>query len=338
MRYNDTLEKSAEFLRQAIPLMSRQRTALHPISFAVWYEYVSGMNEPLSKKIDELLATTGSLDEQMTAALYQTYIVGLSEQVVQSMTDGFQRVLNEISSSANNVSTQASHFGNALEQWTQDILNELPGQKIDTSAILTDTRKMQNAAGSLKEQLVKSQSEIERLREEVNQARADALIDVLTGLANRRGFNYALQMALAEEQKTHTQTSLLMIDIDHFKRLNDTYGHLFGDKVIRTVAQVLRSNVKGRDTAARYGGEEFTVLLPETSIDGAKALAERIRTTIANGRIRRNEQEELQEAVTVSVGVACHCEGESPDLLIGRADEALYRAKSAGRNQVQLAA
>ncbi len=125
-----------------------------------------------------------------------------------------------------------------------------------------------------------------------------------------------------------------MADIDFFKKINDTYGHLLGDKVIRAVAQVIHANVKGRDIAARVGGEEFAVLLPETTVTGAKALAEQIRTAVARGRIHRGDRDEQIGGVTLSIGVAMAEPEEALEALIGRADAALYEAKRTGRNRV----
>jgi diguanylate cyclase len=134
-----------------------------------------------------------------------------------------------------------------------------------------------------------------------------------------------------------TGAALLVVDIDHFKEVNDTHGHLLGDKVIRAVAHVLRSNIKGRDIAVRLGGDEFAVLLPDTSRSGAAALAEQIRILVTQGRIRLANAQELMGDVTVSLGVAIAEMGDTLEALIDRADEALYAAKRAGRNQVSVA-
>lgn len=129
-------------------------------------------------------------------------------------------------------------------------------------------------------------------------------------------------------------TALIILDVDHFKRLNDAFGHLLGDRVLRSIAEVLRANVKGGDTAARIGGEEFALLLPQTPIDGARILAERIRLAIERGRIRRDRAAEAIGAVTVSLGLALGEPGESIDGLLARADSALYAAKRNGRNRL----
>lgn len=194
----------------------------------------------------------------------------------------------------------------------------------------------------LKARLAESQHEIESLRAEVTRARDASLLDALTGLTNRRGFDQALADCLGspgavEQRETVAQPCLLMCDIDHFKNVNDTYGHVFGDKVIRAVAQVLKENVKGRDTAARYGGEEFIVLLPDTPLSGARTLAEKLRCTIENGRIKKNGNEDVSARITISLGVTRYIPGESSASFIERADKALYAAKNGGRNQVCVA-
>jgi diguanylate cyclase len=128
-----------------------------------------------------------------------------------------------------------------------------------------------------------------------------------------------------------------MADIDHFKVVNDMHGHLLGDKVLRAVAHVLKSNIKGRDMAARLGGEEFAVILPDTSAAGAAALAKQIRSRVAHGRIKRSAAQGQIGQVTLSIGVAVAEAGESLESLMQRADAALYAAKQNGRNRVEVA-
>jgi len=339
MRYRDSMERSAEHVRLALPLMAKQDTAMHPISFAVWYEHVAGMNAALSAELAKALATETALSDGATLALYRRYIAGLDEHSAQQVTAGFQRVLSDISETAAQAGNQANRFGNALEEWSEILATE-PGPAIGQQAagILADTRQMQSAIATLNTRLEKSQGEIERLQQEVVRAREDALSDGLTGLANRRSFDLALTHCLAEAAAHSTGPSLLLADIDHFKKINDSYGHLFGDKVIRTIAQILKDNVKGQDLAARYGGEEFVILLPDTPLDGARSVAEKIRRTIAGCRILRGNDNDFADAVSISIGVAHYRGGESANDFIARADGALYASKQQGRNRVTVAA
>lgn len=339
MKYKETLAQSAEFLRLALPMMTRQAAAFHPVSYAVWYEYVAGINKPLNIEIDELTKDGKVLDEPAVAMLFQKHVSELDQETTERVRVGFQNVLENISRSAAEAGDQANQFGSALEQWTEDMENpDVDSASTDgVKKLLGNTRKMQGAISSLNHKLEDSQRKIEQLRVEVEKAKEDALADGLTGLVNRRGFDLALAACLSPSDAQPQGTSLLMTDIDHFKKVNDTYGHLFGDKVIRAVAQILKENVKGKDTAARYGGEEFVVLLPDTSIEGARVVAEKIRATIERSRIRRTDNNEEIARITVSLGVASYRPGESASEFIERVDTALYASKHQGRNLVTVA-
>jgi len=196
------------------------------------------------------------------------------------------------------------------------------------------TDKMRLSTATLSEQLAQSHKEIETLRAEVMRVRQKAMEDGLTGLANRRNFDEGMSELLAACNAGGPRPSLLFLDIDHFKKVNDSYGHLFGDKVIQVVAEILKRNIKGQDLAARYGGEEFAVLLPMTPLEGARALAESIRVAIAACQIRRSTSETAIGGITVSLGVATYISGETAHGFIERADKALYVSKSQGRNRV----
>jgi diguanylate cyclase len=341
MKYDDSVERSAEYLRLALPLMSRQKAALTPISYAIWYEYVAGMNPALRARIDELTRDGRLLDDATTVDLYRRYVAEVDHETAERVSNELQKVMFDVSQSAAETGHTAGEFGDALEAWSAGV-SEAPDPSTTATShlesLLAHTQDMQNSVSVLKSRLEDSQREIEVLRREVNRAREAALSDGLTGLANRRGFDIALASCLAGLGADERGPSLLIADIDHFKHVNDRYGHLFGDKVIRAVAQILMDNVKGRDTAARYGGEEFIILLPNTPLDGAQALAEQLRSTIENCRIRRLDNQEYIESITLSFGVARHLPGETADDLLARADSALYRSKMEGRNRVTVEA
>ncbi|MFZ4539465.1 GGDEF domain-containing protein [Propionivibrio sp.] len=338
MKYQETVRQSAEYLRLTLPLMSRQDAGLHPVSYAIWYEYVAGINKPLKIAIDELTRNGMVLDEAATDDLFRRYIAELDEATAQRVTAEFQKVLADISQSAAQAGNEANRFGNTLAHWSEDQGEAAADAAADKGIdeLLSGTREMQSAIATLNVRLDESRAEIQKLRQEVEQAREAAFVDGLTGLVNRRGFDMALAACLSEIETGGPGPSLLLADIDFFKQVNDTYGHLLGDKVIRAVAQILKANVKGKDTAARYGGEEFAVLLPETTLDGARVVAEKIRTTIEGSRVRRSNNNQEIAQITVSFGVASYCAGETASEFIERADKALYVSKKQGRNRVSL--
>ena len=337
MKYRDSVEKSAEYLRLALPLMAKQSTALHPVSYAVWYEYVSGGNLALRASIDKYLQSGAVLDEQTTDDIFQKHIAEINELVAQRVSEGLQKVMADMSSSATQAGDQADQFGGALEKCCADLDPLSPGATMSADAILGLTRNMIGSIGSLKGRLDESRREIEQLRQDVVKAREDALADGLTGLTNRRGFDLAMAACLIESDTSEYGLSVLVSDIDHFKQVNDTYGHLFGDKVIKAVAQILKDNVKGKDTAVRFGGDEFAVLLPDTSIEGARQVAEKIRKKVEGCCIKRTIDNEAVANITVSMGVSSYKAGESVTDFFSRADAALYASKNEGRNRVTVA-
>jgi diguanylate cyclase (GGDEF)-like protein len=158
----------------------------------------------------------------------------------------------------------------------------------------------------------------------------------LTGIANRRHWDWRLAEEIARAQRYRYPVAVLMVDIDHFKRVNDTHGHQVGDEVLRQVAERLRSTLRRTDFLARYGGEEFGIIAPQTALEAAKVLAERLRRAIAREPIQVNN--ELSIPLTISVGVAVFPEhGQNESDLVAAADAALYRAKQDGRNCVRVA-
>jgi len=163
-----------------------------------------------------------------------------------------------------------------------------------------------------------------------------AQTDALTGIANRRRFDAVLAQEISRQQRAGGQLALLILDVDDFKKYNDTYGHLAGDACLQRIAQVLRKHLnRATDLAARYGGEEFAGILPGTDRAGAASLAEQIRAAVEELAIE-HVTSSCADRVTVSIGLACLDGGQlgSPAALIEHADQALYRAKQAGRNRV----
>jgi two-component system cell cycle response regulator len=171
------------------------------------------------------------------------------------------------------------------------------------------------------------------LRESVNNTMAMAVTDQLTGLYNRRYFERHLNVLLGKAQEQERDLALMILDIDHFKAVNDSYGHDIGDAVLREFSARLRRNIRGVDLACRFGGEEFVVLMPDTDFAQADSVAERVRQSIAEKMFDVGAPRPL--SVTVSVGVSLNESlADTPESLIKRADVALYRAKREGRNRV----
>jgi diguanylate cyclase len=341
MRYQDTVERSTEYLRQALPLMARQEAALHPVSYAVWYDYVAQRTPALRDAVDQHLKRDGQLDESSTEAIYRKHIAEIDPQTAQRMTDGFHRVLTGMAESAAQAGDQTARFGSSLTRLSERLGAGTPGHDAQAlSEMLQGTREMSEAMGLLQSRLAQSQEEIAVLREEVRRARHESLLDSLTGLANRRAFDQRLAACLAasEVAGAATMPCLVVSDIDHFKRINDDFGHNFGDQVLRAVGEILKACAPGEGMTARIGGEEFAILLTDVGLPEARTLAEKIRQAVASSRIRRHGAQETLARVTLSLGVTFHRTGEGMREFLERADRAMYASKSGGRDRVTVMA
>ncbi len=157
---------------------------------------------------------------------------------------------------------------------------------------------------------------------------------MLTGLLNRRGFEGAIDKAMENMRTTREPLSIIMLDIDHFKRVNDTYGHLTGDDLLRVIAKTLKDYVRGKDIVCRYGGEEFVILLSDTPLAGAVNVAEKIRTHFASMTWKQKSTSVSMGRITLSCGVSQYRTEEALESFVQRADVALYQSKKMGRNQV----
>lgn len=177
----------------------------------------------------------------------------------------------------------------------------------------------------------------DRLRTNYQQSLELALTDPLTGLYNRRYMERHLETLAERAGQSRRPFSLVMLDIDHFKPINDTYGHDAGDEVLREFALRIQHNLRGIDLACRFGGEEFVIVMPDADIKTAQAVGERLRAYVASAPfLVSNGSKKLD--VTISVGVSTRLDGDRPEQILKRADEALYRAKRSGRNRVVTAA
>ena len=152
--------------------------------------------------------------------------------------------------------------------------------------------------------------------------------DELTGIYNRRKFEEAIQFEMQRSDRHNTGLCLLMMDIDHFKSVNDTYGHPVGDQVLKTLTRTVKQILRKTDYFVRFGGEEFVIIATDTRLEGARKIGEKVRQRVENHHF------ETVRHITISIGVAEYREGDSKERLLARADKALYQAKQGGRNQV----
>ena len=339
MRYTEPKARSAEILRVALGRMGQHDAALNPLSFTLWYEYAAGINPKLKAAVDGLLVDQPRLDDDAVARLYADHIAAPTEAGMQQISTDLQRVMNGVAQSATEAGRQAGTFGAQLTDLSEALQsNDIAKLTPHLNEALAGTVEMQSSAEALRHQVAASQNEIAKLRNDLNRARGEALVDPLTGVLNRKGFELRLEALLAEPVAEGESHCLVMLDIDHFKKVNDTHGHLIGDRVIQALGEVLKitATMPG-STCARYGGEEFAVLVPSTTPAEGFKLAELLRNRVKAMKVRNRSTNEVVLTVTVSAGIAMATAGEEASSLIARADAALYRSKQSGRDRVTAA-
>lgn len=336
MKYSQQREASEEILRLVIQKMAGQPAAFTPHAYAVWYEHIMGINPGLSEAVHRLLDDGKQLDDDTVSHLYEQHVSECKQEINRILREDMKHLLSKLINVTDETDKRTQSFGNSLQNYG-DQLRASPNSGSLVHLIermASDADNMHGSMSTLHSELEHSKDEVGKLQQELESARREALIDPLTGIYNRRGFEIQMQAMLAESSAADKGLCMLMLDIDHFKNINDSYGHLFGDRVICALANTLKSKIKGQDSVARLGGEEFAVLLPETTLQGASAVAEHIRTSIERGRIRRPNSQEQMGGITVSIGIADYRSDISPVEWMDRADKALYISKENGRNRI----
>lgn len=336
MTYLESDETAADYAEQALELMRQHGVAPNPRNFEIWYNYVSGDIPALRRGIDTLVDNGEKFSTERTDALYAEYFPVLNEELhVAEATAKLEAELTKLVEAFGAADGNTHAFGKALAAFTVALQdgNE-SGLKTAVGNIVGATTDMRRRNRALETQLDESLGEIKQLHTDLDAMRKEAFTDALTAVANRKMFDLELQRLSTEATLDACDLSLLMLDIDHFKRFNDTYGHQIGDQVLRLLAATVKECVKGRDIPARYGGEEFAVILPNTRLDDALVLAEQVRRAIGGKKVINKLSGEDLGRITVSIGAGQLVAGEAPENLVRRADAALYFAKHGGRNRV----
>ncbi len=312
-----------------------------PVNYSVWYAHTSGENPTLTRRISDHLAKSGGFTDEVLEELWRRHCSPSIDPMVMAQTsDRLGRLMAGLAQQMSAAGSQAGAFGDAISRFSEGIVEALGSPDMvsvlrdATRTMLLETRRMTEQNRMLESQIKDAGGEISSLRSDLEEMRREAYTDQLTGVGNRKTFDRAIMTAIQESAVSGKPVTLIMIDIDHFKKFNDSHGHLLGDEVLKLVARALVSGVKGRDTVARYGGEEFGIILPETSLANARHVADQLREVVKNKRLTIKSTGKELGRVTMSLGVALHQPGEMPSTLVRRADAALYFAKRNGRDRV----
>ncbi|MEH6632709.1 MAG: diguanylate cyclase [Halopseudomonas aestusnigri] len=338
----DTFAKAQEYAVQAIEIMTQRGIPSTPSNYTIWYDYVSGKNPSLTLEIDEIIKGDGLFSNQISNDLYTKYYLSdrLQSEHIEKTGIKLQETLKHVINQISEAGSDTENYGEKITNLATDISGNISRQdsseslKSFVAEIVRETTAITEKNKALQSQLQHSSNEITDLQQNLEKVKIESLTDALTQIGNRKHFDSKLIEEAQISSVENTDLCLLLMDIDLFKKFNDTYGHRVGDEVLKVVARKLKSSVKGQDTPARYGGEEFTCILPNTSIHDAASLADQIREKIAKQVLKNKKTGQEFGRITLSIGVSKYVRNEPLEGFVQRADEALYRAKDQGRNRV----
>jgi diguanylate cyclase len=295
-----------EIARQALHRLAQLNLPPTPENYEVQYRLIAGLPQ---NKIDSVAQT---LD--MVRALLQ---------LVSNANDGLNADLTQFNQESSSLLAEVERSRDPAE------VNELFKAMTASSAWLLT--QVDSARG----ELVSTRQQLNKVHAELEQQQALAVTDALTSMPNRRGIAIALSRELSRSRRNKTALCVAMLDIDHFKHINDRFGHVVGDKALVHFAALIRPSIRETDMAGRYGGEEFLLVLPDTTVTGAEFVLNRLIEKLEHAPLAVDGE---QVSLRFSAGLAQWCAGETAEQFVERADAALYRAKDAGRGRVEVAA
>jgi diguanylate cyclase len=333
----DDLAQCRQIATEALARMVALRVAPTPANFSIWYAYFSSDVPDLTKEIDALLENGAIFSMQVNIALFNKYFGTDREAVALSdIGQSLNATIGTIMSQLSEAGRETAAFDSRLQRVSGTLNSK--GEQIDlkevVASLVAATEEMSAKNKALENELNKSADRVSHLQQNLETLRVEVLTDSLTGIGNRKLFDLSVLNRANEANTKNSELCLLMLDIDHFKRFNDSFGHRVGDKVLRVVANRLKAAAKPGDLPVRYGGEEFAMILPNITLEAATVRANQIREELANQYLRNKATGDNFGKITVSIGVTQFRHQEQLEDFIQRADAALYRAKDAGRNQV----
>ena len=252
-------------------------------------------------------------------------LLSVLRQMVQEITDKTEHLAHDLGEKNQGLSENVSNLKSSRDK--NEILRLL-------STVVMQAGRIHSTVESSHQELLETRQSLNAMQEELAETRQMLNEDALTGALNRRGLEQTLSREIARAQRTHTRLSVAMLDLDHFKRVNDEYGHEAGDQMLVHFTSLIRSVMRKSDALVRFGGEEFILLLPETDLRGAHFVLGRLQQVMARSPLN---YEKKQINTTFSAGVATLKPDENGHVLLRRADDAVYAAKNAGRNAIRLA-
>ncbi len=330
-------ETTAQCAESAIARMRDSHNLPTPEHFELWFSYFQGSRPELNDVIDQAVEGGEDITDEMLDELYHRFFIqDSSDFVINSTTEEIEATIEQVINLVGRAGRDTRDFGNELDGASGRLDGTVDPEVLREIAVglQESTRQMLERSRRMEVQLSKSNQQIMELRTHLVSVREEVMTDGLTGVSNRRHFDSVLREFAGRASRDGQPLTLCMIDIDYFKRFNDTHGHQLGDEVLKLVAKMLKDSTKGSDIVARYGGEEFALLLPSTTLRDATQLADKIRTVVAKNNLKKRTTGEYIGSINLSAGVSLYRAHEALESFVERADLGLYLAKNSGRNRV----
>ena len=317
--------------------MADQSIAPTPQNYALFTAFVADSNPELCSELRGAIAAGGPISADFLEDMHDRHFTFRRMQdAVIDAGGAMSRELGAVVKTLEAAERDTAAYGEALAGASGQLgsANDSAAVKRMVEGLVSATSRMQRRSRELERRLQETSQEVDQLRSNLEKVREEAMTDALTGVANRKRFDESMRKARRDADTKGEPFSLILCDIDFFKRFNDTWGHQTGDQVIRFVAACLSRFSREHHVVARYGGEEFGIVLPSTSIDEARIIADKVRSTVESKRLLRKSTNEDLGNITVSLGVSQFRDSESVECLIERCDTNLYKSKQTGRNRI----
>jgi len=333
---NKSTREIGQIAREAFVWLRKYHLVASPLNYTLAYCIVTQTPPQVESEIQKKLRLNNQLTELDMLCIYQLCFQENPNTLNKGDMEIFNKLLSGITQTVSESSTSLASFdselGGSLSKLNQGTPSPIETQQV-ISQLISETKLMKKKTHKLNMALEKSQREALELKEKFDRASIEAKHDELTTLVNRRGLQEAFTQ-FSEHAEDCLPLFCLMLDIDHFKTVNDSYGHPFGDIVLQAVAVKMKLALSHDYVAARYGGEEFCILLLKTEFEEAMSIAENIRASVRNIKIIHPQKKISVDGFSVSIGMTLYQPHELFIQLIDRADKYLYRSKHGGRNRI----
>ncbi|MDR1657673.1 MAG: GGDEF domain-containing protein [Deltaproteobacteria bacterium] len=334
-KFNELMDSSYELAKKLLPFLAKKRIPLIPENYRLFYDYFLAVNPELNRQINDALQHENLFTHNVSQRLYKAFydVDQAKANVLAEMGEQIGNIGHSLEINLGQSLDSAGRFKQALfdsAAQMEDGTLAVDDMRDMVDSLLVETKSAMDSQTALAELIETSNRVIASLTAELKDQTRLANVDQLTQLFNRRYLTQSFQ-ELTANLKVDDHLGISLFDIDHFKNVNDTYGHAVGDKVLMICAKIIKSLSGGEHMACRYGGEEFVLLSPGYDSNKTAALAEAIRQKINDTQITIRG---INIPLTLSAGVSSYIHGESEEDFVSKADLALYKAKNSGRNRV----